>query len=113
MEREEAIRELQFLADQYREVEDSFPESTKQRKACEMGIMALETVGDLPPEIDWIPAKYETTTKIGHSVMHGFACNNCDSFSQQKSRYCKDCGGIFRGTLRKSNANADIRFGGF
>lgn len=104
---DEAIKEMQFLADGYKGMNGC----EKLHDACNLAILALR---DNPDEIEWNNAKYETYSKIGQTIMLGFSCSNCGAFSQVKSRFCRECGGRYDGSVKKDVADANnFNFGGF
>ena len=107
MTREEAIGEMQFLIDGY----NGMAGCQRLQRACEMAKEALE---NQPIEIGWNNAKYEVHSKVGQTIMLGFSCDNCGAFSQVKSRHCRECGGIYRGSIKKDLYDANnFKFGGF
>lgn len=107
MTKAEAINEIEFLIKGYTDMTGC----ERIKKACEMAKEALE---DQPEEIEWNNAKYEVNSKIGQTIMLGFACSNCGTFSQVKSHHCRECGGIYTGKAHKDKADANaFTFGGF
>lgn len=105
--RNEAITEMQFLIDGYK----GMTGCEKIKEACEM---AKEALVDHPSNIEWNNARYEVNSKIGQTIMLGFSCSECGAFSQVKSRFCRECGGKYDGSVKKDKADANaFTFGGF
>lgn len=53
-----------------------------------------------PVEIKWIKAKLIQRSSKTQSVRYGYECSNCKAFEMTESRYCRDCGGIYKGFLK-------------
>ena len=106
LNKEEAIKELEWLMSNYRELLSWNQRVERLMIACKMG---AESLKDDPEDIDWILARQETRTSLGLHVKNGFGCSNCGEFSQEKQRYCSHCGGIFRGSLKKTFDNQESK----
>lgn len=107
MTKAEAINEIEFLIKGYTDMTGC----ERIKKACEMAKEALE---EQQAEIEWNNAKYEVHSKIGQTVYLGFGCSNCGTFSQVKSRFCRECGGRYDGNVKKDKADKHtFVFGGF
>lgn len=107
MSTEEAITEMEFLIKGY----TGMAGCERIKRACEM---AKESLKDKPIEIEWNNARYEVNSKVGQTIMLGFSCSECGTFSQVKSRYCRECGGKYDGSIKKDLYDANnFKFGGF
>ena len=64
-------------------------------------------------EIDWKPSTFESHTKNTSLKISGYVCSNCGRFEHIKSRYCRDCGGRYAGSVKNKMSIGDYEFGGF